>query len=164
MTDMSRSVLDAAGHEREGSSPPCKQYMQQMKLVSSPMMAEQNCLIAALALSKGVLPVQSFLASILMNLRICWKRLQGLMPLIWQIFCCPSCCLLMILPCSPILPLISKGSSKLLQEFCAARGLTVNVKKTKILVFEHRKSTTPAFLYGGKMTLSRSMSSNILAC
>ena len=35
-----------------------------------------------------------------------------------------------------------------LAEFCASRGLTVNVNKTKILVFEHRKSTTPAFLYG----------------
>ncbi len=50
-----------------------------------------------------------------------------------------------------------------LAEFCAARGLTVNVNKTKILVFEHRKSTTPAFCMGVR-TLSRSMSSNILAC
>ena len=32
---------------------------------------------------------------------------------------------------------------------CAARGLTVNVKKTKTLVFEHRMSATPAFLHAG---------------
>ena len=37
----------------------------------------------------------------------------------------------------------------ILGAFCAARGLTVNVKKTKTLVFEHRKSATPAFLYAG---------------
>ena len=38
----------------------------------------------------------------------------------------------------------------ILAAFCAARGLTVNVKKTKTLVFEHRKSATPAFLYAGE--------------
>ena len=37
----------------------------------------------------------------------------------------------------------------ILEAFCAARGLTVNVKKTKTLVFEHRKSATPAFVYAG---------------
>ena len=37
----------------------------------------------------------------------------------------------------------------ILEAFCAARGLTVNVKKTKTLVFEHRKSATPAFGYAG---------------
>ena len=35
----------------------------------------------------------------------------------------------------------------ILGAFCAAHGLTFNVKKTKRLVFEHRKSATPAFLY-----------------
>ena len=37
----------------------------------------------------------------------------------------------------------------ILGAFRAARGLTVNVKKTKTLVFEHRKSATPALLYEG---------------
>ena len=37
----------------------------------------------------------------------------------------------------------------ILEAFCVARGLTVNVKKTKTLVFEHRKSATPAFVYAG---------------
>ena len=37
----------------------------------------------------------------------------------------------------------------ILGAFCAARGLTVNVKKTKTLVFEHGTSATPAFLYEG---------------
>ncbi len=35
-----------------------------------------------------------------------------------------------------------------LPESCAAREVTVNVNTTKILVFEHRKSTTPVFLHG----------------
>lgn len=37
----------------------------------------------------------------------------------------------------------------ILAEFCSARGLSVNVKKTKALVFEHRKSITPALMYKG---------------
>ncbi len=37
----------------------------------------------------------------------------------------------------------------MLTEFCAARGLPVNVKKTEIFVFEHCKSTRPAFHYQG---------------
>ena len=36
-----------------------------------------------------------------------------------------------------------------LADFCKARGLKVNVQKTKTMVFEARKSTTPAFLYAG---------------
>ena len=46
----------------------------------------------------------------------------------------------------------SKGLQKqldILAQFCAARGLTVNVQKTKSMVFEPRKSTTPAFIYAG---------------
>ena len=39
----------------------------------------------------------------------------------------------------------------ILAEFCLARGLSVNVKKTKTLVFERRKSVTPAFLYEGNV-------------
>ena len=37
----------------------------------------------------------------------------------------------------------------ILAAFCAARGLTVKVQRTKTLVFEHRMSATPAFLYAG---------------
>ena len=37
----------------------------------------------------------------------------------------------------------------ILADFCAARGLTVNVKKTKAMVFEHRKGDTPALTYAG---------------
>ena len=37
----------------------------------------------------------------------------------------------------------------ILEAFCEARGLTVNVKKTKTLVFEHRRSEVPAFRYAG---------------
>ena len=40
----------------------------------------------------------------------------------------------------------------ILAEFCARRGLTVNVKKTKTMVFEHAncKPSAPAFLYAGE--------------
>ena len=37
----------------------------------------------------------------------------------------------------------------ILSSFCAKRGLTVNVKKTKILVFEPRKSRVPSFFFNG---------------
>ena len=37
----------------------------------------------------------------------------------------------------------------ILSKFCAARGLSVNVKKTKIVVFELRKSITPCFCSNG---------------
>ena len=37
----------------------------------------------------------------------------------------------------------------ILSRFCAARGLTVNVKKTKILVFEARKSSHTSFYFNG---------------
>ena len=37
----------------------------------------------------------------------------------------------------------------ILSAFCAARGLTVNVKKTKSVVFERRKSNTCSFLFNG---------------
>ena len=37
----------------------------------------------------------------------------------------------------------------ILSAFCAARGLIVNVKKTKTVVFEHRKSSTCSFLFNG---------------
>ncbi len=37
----------------------------------------------------------------------------------------------------------------ILSSFCAKRGLTVNVKKTKILVFEPRKSSIPSFFFNG---------------
>ena len=46
----------------------------------------------------------------------------------------------------------------ILADFCAARGLTVNVKKTKTLVFEHRKSATQPFGME-QMSLSKWMSS-----
>ena len=39
----------------------------------------------------------------------------------------------------------------ILAEFCLARGLSVNVKKTKTLVFERRKGVTTAFLYEGNV-------------
>ena len=37
----------------------------------------------------------------------------------------------------------------ILADFCAARGLSVNVKTTMAMVFEHRKSVTPALKYAG---------------
>ena len=37
----------------------------------------------------------------------------------------------------------------ILEAFCAARGLTVNVNKTKTLIFEARKSCTSPFTYAG---------------
>ena len=37
----------------------------------------------------------------------------------------------------------------ILQEFCAARGLKVNVQKTKTMVFEPRKLHTSPFSYAG---------------
>ena len=37
----------------------------------------------------------------------------------------------------------------ILQAFCSARGLKVNVQKTKTMVFEHQKSQTPPFTYAG---------------
>ena len=37
----------------------------------------------------------------------------------------------------------------ILADFCGARGLTVNVKKTKTLVFETRASATPPLMYAG---------------
>jgi hypothetical protein len=37
-----------------------------------------------------------------------------------------------------------------LQAFCYERQLTVNVKKTKVVVFEARKSMCQAFQYEGK--------------
>jgi hypothetical protein len=37
-----------------------------------------------------------------------------------------------------------------LQAFCCERQLTVNVKKTKVVVFETRKSVCQAFQYEGK--------------
>ncbi len=37
----------------------------------------------------------------------------------------------------------------ILSSFCAKRGLTVDVKKTKILVFEPRKSSIPSFIFNG---------------
>ena len=33
--------------------------------------------------------------------------------------------------------------------FCAVRRLTVNVDKTKIVVFERRRSVSPEFVYNG---------------
>ena len=38
----------------------------------------------------------------------------------------------------------------ILQEFCRSRGLKVNVAKTKIVVFEHRKSPCPSFHFEGE--------------
>jgi len=38
-----------------------------------------------------------------------------------------------------------------LQAFCCERQLTVNVKKTKVVVFEARKSVCQAFQYEGKV-------------
>jgi hypothetical protein len=38
-----------------------------------------------------------------------------------------------------------------LQAFCCERQLTVNVKKTKVVVFEARKSMCQAFQYEGKV-------------
>ena len=37
----------------------------------------------------------------------------------------------------------------ILQEFCTARGLKVNVLKTKTMVFESRRTHTPPFTYAG---------------
>ena len=37
----------------------------------------------------------------------------------------------------------------ILQAFCSARGLQVNVQKTTTMVFEDRKSQTPPFTYDG---------------
>ena len=37
----------------------------------------------------------------------------------------------------------------ILNNFCVKRGSTVNVNKTKIQVFEHRKSSTPSFFFNG---------------
>ena len=37
----------------------------------------------------------------------------------------------------------------ILWEFCTARGLKVNVQKTKTMVFESRKAHTPPFSYVG---------------
>ena len=37
----------------------------------------------------------------------------------------------------------------ILQEFCTARGLKVNVQKTKTMVFESRKTHTTPFAYAG---------------
>lgn len=37
----------------------------------------------------------------------------------------------------------------ILQAFCPARGLKVNVQKTKTMVFEHQKSQSPLFTYAG---------------
>jgi len=37
-----------------------------------------------------------------------------------------------------------------LQAFCSKRQLTVNVKKTKVVVFEARKSVCQAFQYEGE--------------
>ena len=39
----------------------------------------------------------------------------------------------------------------ILQQFCHDRGLKVNVAKTKVVVFEHRQSISPAFLYEGQV-------------
>ena len=39
--------------------------------------------------------------------------------------------------------------SDILQAFCSARGLKVNVQKTKTMVFEHQKSQTLPFTYAG---------------
>ncbi len=43
----------------------------------------------------------------------------------------------------------ASGHEKQLYNFCAKRGLTVNVKKTKILVLEPRKSSVPSFFCNG---------------
>ena len=38
----------------------------------------------------------------------------------------------------------------ILQDFCKARGLVVNVKKTKVIVFEHKHSNCPPILFEGE--------------
>ena len=38
----------------------------------------------------------------------------------------------------------------ILQKFCCMRGLTVNVAKTKVIVFESRRSQSPTFTYDGE--------------
>ena len=38
----------------------------------------------------------------------------------------------------------------ILHAFCSARGLKVNVQKTKTMVFEHQKSQTSPFTYAGR--------------
>ena len=106
-------------------------------------------------------PAPSSLVCILMSLRDCWKMPQTLMPPV----------LLAILLFADDIALFSYSTSVLqkqldiLAEFCLARGLSVNVKKTKTLVFERRKSVTPArqkFCMRA-MSLNRLMSSNTLA-
>ncbi len=110
------------------------------------MMAQQTCLIAALALCRAVLPVHSFFGLFLTFIEVSpgvdAPRLADI--------------LLAILLFADEIALSSYSVSGLqmqlnvLAEFLAARGLTVKVKKIKILVFEHRKSTSPAFLYGNR--------------
>ena len=39
----------------------------------------------------------------------------------------------------------------ILQAFCRQRGLTVNIAKTKVLVFEHKRSNSPEFTYEGQV-------------
>ena len=38
----------------------------------------------------------------------------------------------------------------ILQDFCTSRGLVVNVSKTKIMIFEHKHTDSPAFHIGGE--------------
>ena len=88
---------------------------------------------------------------------------------VFLLFCCENaadstdcprlaCHLLAILLFADDIALFSYSPSGLqkqldiLAEFCAKRGLTVNVKKTKTMVFEHAncKPSAPAFLYAGE--------------
>ena len=39
---------------------------------------------------------------------------------------------------------------RILEQFCRDRGLVVNVAKTKVIVFQHRKTACPAFYFGGE--------------
>ena len=107
-------------------------------------------LFVALESSKAVLHARCF--------SVCtWTSLSRNVKILQQIFDCPQIAgiLLAILLFAEDIALFSYSPCGLqkqldiLSRFCVARGLTVNVKKTKILVFEARKSSHTFFHFKG---------------
>ena len=123
--------------------------MLPIKLVSLPTMALLVCSTAALGSSKNVLPALFSSVFTLTNLRLCLRHLRRSdCPRIAEI-------LLAILLFADDIALFSyshRGLQRqldILYAFCTDRQLTVNVAKTKALVFEARKNVMPPLLYAG---------------